>query len=51
MGTALTYKVLVLNRLWQAVNVVGVQPPFICSLIDQNDDVDWEYFTNLKQEA
>ena len=28
MGTGLTYKVLVLNRLWQAVNIVGVQRAF-----------------------
>ncbi|MFQ3271058.1 MAG: 5-methylcytosine-specific restriction endonuclease McrA [Lentimonas sp.] len=28
MCTGLTYKVLVLNRLWQAVNIVGVQRAF-----------------------
>jgi 5-methylcytosine-specific restriction endonuclease McrA len=28
MGTGLTYKVLVLNRLWQAVNIVRVQRAF-----------------------
>ncbi len=28
MGTGLKYRVLVLNRLWQAVNIVGVQRAF-----------------------
>lgn len=28
MGTGLKYKVLVLNRLWQAVNIIGVQRAF-----------------------
>ena len=28
MGAGLTYRVLVLNRLWQAGNIVGVQRAF-----------------------
>jgi len=34
MGTGLKYKVLVLNRLWQAVNIVGVQRAFSLLLQD-----------------
>ncbi len=34
MGTALNYRVLVLNRLWQAVNIVGVQRAFSLLLQD-----------------
>ncbi len=34
MGTALKYRVLVLNRLWQAVNIVGVQRSFSLLLQD-----------------
>lgn len=34
MGTGLTYKVLVLNRLWQAVNIVGAQRAFSLLLQD-----------------
>lgn len=38
MGTGLTYKVLVLNRLWQAVNIVGVQRAF-CLLLQDHAQV------------
>lgn len=34
MGTGLKYRVLVLNRLWQAVNIVGVQRAFSLLLQD-----------------
>ena len=34
MSTGLKYKVLVLNRLWQAVNIVGVQRAFSLLLQD-----------------
>ncbi|MEN8661457.1 MAG: HNH endonuclease [Lentimonas sp.] len=34
MGTGLKYRVLILNRLWQAVNIVGVQRSF--SLLSQD---------------
>ncbi|HAV14295.1 MAG TPA: HNH endonuclease [Opitutae bacterium] len=34
MGTGLKYRVLVLNRLWQAVNIVGVQRTFSLLLQD-----------------
>ena len=34
MGTGLKYRVLVLNRLWQAVNIVGVQRCFSLLLQD-----------------
>ena len=34
MGTALKYRVLVLNRLWQPVNIVGVERAFSLLLQD-----------------
>ena len=34
MGTGLKYRVLVLNRLWQAVNIVGVERSFSLLLQD-----------------
>jgi len=40
MGTGLTYKVLVLNRLWQAVNIVGAQRAFSLLLQDHAQVID-----------
>jgi 5-methylcytosine-specific restriction endonuclease McrA len=40
MGTGLTYRVLVLNRLWQAVNIVGVQRAFGLLLQDHAQVID-----------
>ena len=40
MGTCLTYKVLVLNRLWQAVNIVGAQRAFSLLLQDHAQVID-----------
>jgi len=34
MGTGLTYRILVLNRLWQPVNIVGVERAFSLLLQD-----------------
>jgi 5-methylcytosine-specific restriction endonuclease McrA len=40
MGTGFTYRILVLNRLWQAVNIVGVQRAFSLLLQDHAQVID-----------